>query len=475
MFLNNKRRRDNDRKNRMKFNLENSYAELPKIFYSKVAPTPVENPQLIILNENLANELGLNFSTLLEDERAELFSGNILPKNSAPIAQAYAGHQYGGFVILGDGRAILLGEHLTRDKKRVDIQLKGSGKTPYSRRGDGRAALAPMLREYVISEAMHALGIPTTRSLAVVATGEDVYRENLLPGAILTRVASSHIRVGTFQFAAAMGSKNDVEKLIEYTIARHFPQKENALELLKITIEHQADLIVNWMRVGFIHGVMNSDNMSICGETIDYGPCAFIDEYDPATVFSSIDSRGRYAFANQANVAQWNLARFAETLLPFLSREVAENEIENFRAIYQEKYLAMMRKKLGLFGAEEGDEKLIQDLLDWMQKSRADYTNTFRNLSSLKGDWQKNWRARLAKNNQSFDSSQRLMDENNPAIIPRNHKVEEALQAANEGDFKLFYDLLTALKNPYESSANKKSYQLPPSEFEKVTQTFCGT
>jgi uncharacterized protein YdiU (UPF0061 family) len=475
MFLNNKRRRDNDQKNRMKFNLENSYAELPKIFYSKVAPTPVENPQMIILNENLANELGLNFSTLLEDERAELFSGNILPKNSAPIAQAYAGHQYGGFVILGDGRAILLGEHLTRDKKRVDIQLKGSGKTPYSRRGDGRAALAPMLREYVISEAMHALKIPTTRSLAVVATGEDVYRENLLPGAVLTRVASSHIRVGTFQFAAAMGSKNDVEKLIEYTIARHFPQKKNALELLKITIEHQADLIVNWTRVGFIHGVMNSDNMSICGETIDYGPCAFIDEYDPATVFSSIDSRGRYAFANQANVAQWNLARFAETLLPFLSREVAENEIENFRAIYQEKYLAMMRKKLGLFGVEEGDEKLIQDLLDWMQKSRSDYTNTFRNLSSLKGDWQKNWRARLAKNNQSFDSSQRLMDENNPAIIPRNHKVEEALQSANEGDLKLFYDLLTALKNPYESGANKKSYQLPPSEFEKVTQTFCGT
>ena len=459
----------------MKFNLENSYAELPKIFYSKVSPTPVENPQLIILNENLANELGLNFSTLLEDERAELFSGNILPKNSAPIAQAYAGHQYGGFVILGDGRAILLGEHLTRDKKRVDIQLKGSGKTPYSRRGDGRAALAPMLREYVISEAMHAIGIPTTRSLAVVATGEDVYRENLLPGAILTRVASSHIRVGTFQFAAAIGSKSDVEKLIEYTNARHFPQKKNALELLKITIEHQADLIVNWMRVGFIHGVMNSDNMSICGETIDYGPCAFIDEYDPATVFSSIDSRGRYAFANQANVAQWNLARFAETLLPFLSREVAENEIENFRAIYQEKYLAMMRKKLGLFGVEEGDEKLIQDLLDWMQKSRADYTNTFRNLSSLKGDWQKNWRARLAKNNQSFDSSQRLMDENNPTIIPRNHKVEEALQAANEGDLKLFYDLLTALKNPYESSANKKSYQLPPSESERVTQTFCGT
>ena len=468
-------------KNRMKFNFSNSYAELPKIFYTKVAPTPVENPQLIILNEDLAKELGLNFSALSKDEQAELFSGNILPKNSEPIAQAYAGHQYGGFVILGDGRAILLGEHLTRDQKRVDIQFKGSGQTPYSRRGDGRAALAPMLREYIISEAMHALGIPTTRSLAVVATGEDVYRESLFPGAILTRVASSHIRVGTFQFAAAMGSEDDLKKLIDYTIARHFLQKNNALELLKIVIERQVDLIVNWMRVGFIHGVMNTDNMSIPGETIDYGPCAFIDEFDPEKTFSSIDSRGRYAFANQAPIAQWNLARFAETLLPFLSedhnlaREIAENEITNFRAIYQEKYLTMMRKKLGLFGAEDGDKKLIEELLDWMQKSRADYTNTFRNLSSLNIDWQKNWRARLAKNNQSLASAQQLMDENNPAIIPRNHKVEEALQAASEGDLEVFYNLLVALKNPYQNNVNKKSYQLPPTESERVTQTFCGT
>ncbi|MBU6141305.1 MAG: YdiU family protein [Proteobacteria bacterium] len=457
------------------FNFDNSYSRLAKIFFSQIDPSPVRAPKIVILNEDLLKDLDLKFSALSSEEKAALFSGNILPKNSEPIAQAYAGHQYGGFVILGDGRAILLGEHLTRDKKRADIQLKGSGQTPYSRRGDGRAALAPMLREYLISEAMHALSVPTTRSLAVVATGEDVYRETLLPGAILTRVASSHIRVGTFQFAAAMGSKKDVEDLINYTIARHFPHKNNAQELLKIVIERQADLIVNWLRVGFIHGVMNTDNMSISGETIDYGPCAFIDEYDPATVFSSIDSRGRYAFANQAPIAQWNLARFAETLLPFLSREIAENEIENFRAIFQEKYLAMMRKKLGLFGVEEGDKKLIEDLLDWMQKSRADYTNTFRNLSSVEGDWQKNWRTRLEKNNQSLEASQKLMDENNPAIIPRNHKVEEALQAANDADLEPFHNLLAALKNPYENSANKKSYQLPPTEFQRVTQTFCGT
>lgn len=456
------------------FNFDNSYIGLPEFFFEATKPTPVADPRVIIFNENLANDLELNFSSIPEKQIAEIFSGNLLSKKSANIAQAYAGHQFGNFVILGDGRAILLGEHLTADKKRFDIQLKGCGQTPYSRRGDGRAALAPMLREYLISEAMFALKIPTTRSLAVVATGENIYRENILPGAILTRVASSHIRVGTFQFAAALHGDEAVKKLIDYTINRHFPSAKNAQELLRMVIEKQADLMVNWLRVGFVHGVMNTDNMSICGETIDYGPCAFIDEYDPQKTFSSIDFYGRYAFANQPIIAQWNLARFAESLLPFLSREIAENEIENFRVIYQKKYLAMMRAKLGIIGEDDGDEKLISDLLNWMKKTKADYTNTFLDLKNTDKNWREKWQNRRIKNQSIFESEE-LMKKNNPVVIPRNHKVEEALNDATLGDMKKFNDLLAALKNPYEKSENKLPYQLPSSDAEKVTQTFCGT
>lgn len=456
------------------FNFDNSYTNLPEVFFSKVKPTPVADPRLIILNQDLAENLNLNFFSFSEAQLAEIFSGNSLSKKSQTIAQAYAGHQFGNFVILGDGRAILLGEHLTTDKKRFDIQLKGSGQTAYSRRGDGRAALAPMLREYLISEAMSALKIPTTRSLAVVTTGENVYRETILPGAILTRIASSHIRVGTFQFAAALHGDGAVKKLIDYTINRHFPAAKNAHELLKEVIESQADLIVNWLRVGFVHGVMNTDNMSICGETIDYGPCAFIDEYDPQKTFSSIDFYGRYAFENQPIIAQWNLARFAESLLPFLSREIAENEIDNFRVIYQKKYLAMMRSKLGIIGKEADDEKLISELLLWMKKTKADYTNTFRDLKNVDKNWCEKWQNRRTKN-QSILQSDELMKKTNPVIIPRNHKVEEALNDALLGDMKKFNQLLAALKNPYVESDNKKPYQLPPSDAEKVTQTFCGT
>lgn len=456
------------------FNFDNSYAKLPGTFFSRILPTPVASPRMIIFNEGLAKELALNFLAFSKEEQAEVFSGNILPEGAEPIAQAYVGHQFGNFVILGDGRANLVGEHLTPQKKRFDIQLKGSGQTPYSRRGDGRAALAPMLREYLISEAMNELGIPTTRSLAVVSTGEKVYRETEFPGAILTRIATSHIRVGTFQFAAALHGDEAVEKLINYTITRHFADKKNAAELLRIVCERQADLIVEWLRVGFTHGVMNTDNMSICGETIDYGPCAFLDEYDPQKTFSSIDYYGRYAFANQPIIAQWNLARFAETLLPFLSREEAENEIDNFRLIYQEKYLNMMRRKLGIIGAESGDEKLISDLLNLMHQTKSDYTNSFHNLENFDKNWCEKWQKRRAQN-QTISESNALMQKTNPLIISRNHKVDEALNSAVAGDMEPFNNLLAALKNPYQESDNKKPYQLPPSEAEKITQTFCGT
>ncbi len=455
------------------FNFDNSYKKLPEIFFSRILPTPVNAARIVVFNEELARNLDLNFQAFSHNELAEIFSGNLLEDGAEPIAQAYAGHQYGNFVILGDGRAILLGEHLTADKKRFDIQLKGAGQTPYSRRGDGRAALAPMLREYLISEAMFALNIPTTRSLAVVATGENVYRETELPGAILARIASSHIRVGTFQFLAASGRMDDLEKLINYTIKRHFPAAKNAHDLLKSVISAQVDLIINWLRVGFVHGVMNTDNASICGETIDYGPCAFIDEYDPQKTFSSIDHYGRYAFENQPIIAQWNLARFAETLLPFLSREIAEEEIDNFRVIYQKKYLNMMRSKLGIVGEEAGDEKLISDFLNLMQREKMDYTNTFRELLAGK-IFDQNLHNRRIKN-QSLIESNALMKKTNPVIIPRNHKVEEALQSAVLGDMEKFNNLLNALRNPYQENKDKKPFQSPPLESEKITQTFCGT
>jgi uncharacterized protein YdiU (UPF0061 family) len=369
---------------------DNSYTRLPKLMMSRVKPVKVHSPKLIVLNHKLSKDLGLNFRSLKDEDIASLFAGNILPQGSETISQAYAGHQFGHFTMLGDGRAHVLGEHLTPNNKRFDIQFKGSGRTPYSRGGDGKAVLGPMLREYIISESMHALHISTTRSLAVVTTGEEIMRETSLPGAILTRVASSHIRVGTFQYVAM---KNDIEtlkSLVNYTINRHYPEliKENnqAIELLKVVIDTQINLVVDWMRVGFIHGVMNTDNMSISGETIDYGPCAFMDNYDPRTVFSSIDHQGRYCFINQSLIAHWNISRFAETLIPLIDNNekkaitIGEEIINSFNEKFQSKWLSMMRQKLGLFKEKNNDENLVNNLLSLMHQNNADYTNTFCDL-----------------------------------------------------------------------------------------------
>ena len=476
---------------------ENSYLELPNEFYSECKPEPVKNPKIIIFNRVLADSLGLDFNNISNEDRAEIFSGNILIPGSVPFAEAYAGHQYGHFTMLGDGRAHMLGEHVDPNKHRIDIQLKGSGRTPYSRRGDGRATIGPMLREYIISEAMHALDIPTTRSLAVTKTGEDVWRDKPLPGAILTRIASSHIRVGTFEFAAAKDDTSLTEALLEYSINRHFPElskaPNKALAFLEKVMELQINLITNWMRVGFIHGVMNTDNMAISGETIDYGPCAFMDEYNPDTVFSSIDQNGRYAFDNQAAIAQWNLARLAETLLPLISDDIdaavksATEIINKFPGIFEQKWLTMMRAKLGLFGEQENDKNLISDLLNWMHRNHADYTNTFLYLSDdydstleLYQDknfqeWYLLWQQRLDENNRATEDATKLMKANNPFIIPRNHKVEQALESAIGGDIKAVKDLVTAIQYPYRNREENKIYQEPPAPNERVYQTFCGT
>ena len=479
------------------FNFDNTYIHLPKAFYTELSPVPVRKPEMVIFNAPLATDMGLDFSGISTDVKAALFSGNIMPEGSEPLAQAYAGHQFGHFTMLGDGRAIVWGEHITPSGQRLDIQFKGSGPTPYSRGADGRAVLGPMLREYIISEAMHALNIPTTRSLAVVTNGEKVYRETGLPGAILTRIASSHIRVGTFEYAALQQDKGIIQTLVNYTIDRHYPwikeEHNKTLSLLKAVIEKQADLITHWMRVGFIHGVMNTDNMTLSGETIDYGPCAFMDAYDPRTVFSSIDHMGRYAYANQPDIAQWNLARLAETMLPLLDDEIekaaatTEEAVNGFGALYKDKWLSMMRAKLGLFGARAEDESLITDLLDWMQRAGADYTNTFRHLTEEKPpqgkpyndktfkEWYTRWQAQLAKNTKPLKSSLSLMRANNPAVIPRNQKVEQVLDAATNGDLKPLKDLLTALQEPYKNRPDLKPYQSPPKPEERVYQTFCGT
>jgi uncharacterized protein YdiU (UPF0061 family) len=479
------------------FNFDNTYIHLPEVFYTELLPAPVPKPEMVIFNAPLATDMGLDFSSIGADVQAALFSGNIMPEGSEPLAQAYAGHQYGHFTMLGDGRAIVWGEQITPSGQRLDIQFKGSGPTPYSRGGDGRAALEPMLREYIISEAMHALNIPTTRSLAVVTNGEKVYRETALPGAILTRVASSHIRVGTFQYASLQQDIEIIQTLVNYTIERHYPEiKEDhnkPLSLLKASIEKQAELITHWMRVGFIHGIMNTDNMALSGETMDYGPCAFMDAYDPGTVFSSIDHMGRYAYANQPAIAQWNLARLAETMLPLFDEDtkkatdMAEEAVSGFGAVYKEKSLSMLRAKLGLFGVRAEDENLITDLLDWMQRRDADYTNTFLDLTKEalpKGEpydgetfkeWYTRWQARLAKNMEPLKSSLSLMRANNPAVIPRNHKVEQVLEAATNGDLQPLKDLLAALQEPYKNRSDLKPYQSPPKPEEKVCQTFCGT
>ena len=477
------------------WHFDNSYSKLSKIFKEEIKPTPVHDPKLVILNEELAKNLNLDLSKIDKNDLAKIFSGNSLPKGSNTIAQAYAGHQFGHFTMLGDGRAILLGEHLVNNDKRFDIQFKGSGRTSFSRSGDGRAALGPMLREYIISEAIHSLNIPTTRSLAVVSTGEKVVRENLLKGAILTRVASSHIRVGTFQYLAAKQNINDLNILVDYSIDRHYAEikasKNKAIDLLNLVMEKQCQLIVNWMRVGFIHGVMNTDNMAISGETIDYGPCAFMDTYDPKTVFSSIDKYGRYSYFNQPRIAKWNLARFAECLIPLIDKDeekslkIATEIIDNFQNIYEEKWLNMMRDKLGLFGNDKNDKVLIDDLLNWMEKNKADYTNTFCYLMNIKTnntkiynnkdyiDWSNRWQKRILVNNNSKDKSLNLMKKSNPVVIPRNHKVEEALKAANENNIELMNKLLSILKKPYENQNNIEDFQSPSDN--KEYQTFCGT
>lgn len=479
------------------FNFENTYVDLPEMFFTKKGPSHVKSPSLVKLNNSLAKELGLNIDALQSNEGIEILSGNKIPEGSIPLAQAYAGHQFGHFTLLGDGRALLLGEHITPKGKRIDIQLKGSGRTPYSRGGDGKAALGPMLREYIISEAMNALNIPTTRSLAVTKTGEAVIRETYLKGAILTRVASSHIRVGTFQYARNWGTVEDIKKLADYTLKRHFKEIENEenpyLSLLKEVIKRQAELIAKWQLVGFIHGVMNTDNMIISGETIDYGPCAFMDTYDPETVFSSIDIYGRYAYKNQPNMAVWNLARFAETLLPLLSTDqdeainLAEDALAEFSEIFKNNWISGMRAKLGIFNEEAEDEELIKNLLSIMQKYKADYTNTFRALTidDLNGseifnseefkEWYKMWQERLSRQDESKDLSKKLMKSSNPAVIPRNHRVEEALEAAEKGDYSVMDKLLDVLINPFEYSKDQEEYVKLPKPSSCKYKTYCGT
>ncbi len=479
---------------------DNSYARLPSALWSAVAPVAVAKPGLALLNEVLARDLGLDPGAL-QEVGAEIFSGNRVPEGAEPIAQAYAGHQFGHFTNLGDGRAILLGEQVTPGGARFDVQLKGAGRTPYSRRGDGRAALGPMLREYVMSEAMHALGIPTTRSLAVATTGEEVAREELLPGAVLTRIASSHIRVGTFEYAAALGDRALLQALVDYTLKRHYADsliaENRALALLEGVLERQAKLVAQWAGVGFVHGVMNTDNMALSGETIDYGPCAFLDAYDPATVFSSIDRGGRYAFGNQPSMAHWNLARLAEALVPLLHEDqaksvgIAEEALDRFPERFAYFYAGVLRGKLGLVSEEEGDLDLAKELLAWMTRTGADFTNTFAALTrgveagwwdegavpvgGEFGAWRTKWRARLGRQQAEKTEVMALMRSANPVVIPRNHRVEEALAAVVAGDFAVMQRLLDVLARPYEETEENKAYRTSPEPSTEPYRTFCGT
>ena len=483
-------------KNTINWNFDNSYSRLSNAFKENIKPKGVKNPELVLINQDLAQELNLDFTKIDKHELSALFTGNILPEGSNTIAQAYAGHQFGHFTMLGDGRAVLIGEHLTKSNKRYDVQFKGSGKTAFSRNGDGRAALGPMLREYIISEAMHNLNIPTTRSLAVAKTGEKIIRDTPLQGAILTRIASSHIRVGTFQYVAARDKRDELEIFLNYAVERHYPElvdsKKKALDLLNVLINKQIDLVINWMRVGFVHGVMNTDNMTISGETIDYGPCAFMDTYDPKTVFSSIDKMGRYAYCNQPSITKWNLSRFAECLIPLINRDQdqaiknATKLINTFEKKYEERWMSMMRKKLGLQGTHDKDKFLIVDLLTWMHQNKADYTNTFCYLMDLKEydndvykdndfqNWKKNWQERLKLNKNNPEKNINLMRTVNPLVIPRNNKVEKALEFAEKGDYSFLKKIITILKEPYELSQDKLDYQ-NPGPLQKNYQTFCGT
>jgi serine/tyrosine/threonine adenylyltransferase len=490
----------------VRFPFDNSYARLPARLYTRLDPAPVVAPGLVRVNTGLAESLGLDPEELASPEGVEILAGNRIPDGAVPMALAYAGHQFGHFVPqLGDGRAILLGELVGRDGARHDIQLKGSGRTPYSRDGDGRAALGPVLREYIVSEAMVALGVPTTRALAAVTTGELVRRDTMLPGAILTRVAASHIRIGTFQYVAARGDAEALCMLADHAIARHYPQAAAAEHpyraLLDAVVARQADLIARWMLIGFIHGVMNTDNTSVAGETIDYGPCAFMDAYDPATVFSSIDRSGRYAYGNQPGIAQWNLARFAETLLPLLAADgdqavaVAMESLGSFAPAFQAAYQSGLQRKIGLTVEHEGDFALAQDLLERMAENGADFTLTFRRLcdaaSSPAGDpavrvlfadgsgydaWAVRWRRRLAEETLDPGARSTSMRAVNPAFIPRNHVVEAALDAAvTRQDFAPFEELLEVLSRPYEHRPGYDRYAAPPTPEEHVRQTFCGT
>jgi uncharacterized protein YdiU (UPF0061 family) len=483
-----------------------SYAGLPERFFARVKPVPVAKPRLLRFNHALGAELGLDIGEFDAEALAGTFSGNVIPEGVEPIAMAYAGHQFGHFVPqLGDGRAILLGEALDRAGVRRDIQLKGSGRTPFSRDGDGRAALGPVLREYIVSEAMHALGIPATRALAAIATGEPVFREEALPGAILTRVAASFVRVGTFQYFAARDDVEAVRLLADYVIDRHFPEAKTDpqpyLALLRAVTNAQASLVAGWMHVGFIHGVMNTDNMAVSGETIDFGPCAFLDSYDPAAVFSSIDRQGRYAYGNQPHAALWNLARFAETLLPIIDAgadravELASEALAAFSSRFSELSLAGVRRKLGLSAREDGDAALAEDLLDAMHRNQADFTLTFRRLCDAAegeaGDagvrslfsnpreydeWASRWRGRMARDPLEPRARAEAMRQVNPAFIPRNHRIEQVINAAVEDqDFEPFAELSAVLSQPYRSQEGFESYADPPQPEERVHKTFCGT
>jgi serine/tyrosine/threonine adenylyltransferase len=485
------------------WHLEHTYAALPQMFHATATPTPVREPRLVAFNRPLAATLGLDAEALAGPQGAAIFAGNAVPEGGRPIAQAYAGHQFGHFTALGDGRAILLGEQITPAGERRDIQLKGPGRTPYSTRGDGRAALGPMLREYIVSEAMHALGIPTTRSLAVAATGESVYRETRLDGAVLTRVAASHLRVGTMQWAAAHRDADALRALADYTRARHYPElappdgggdgAELHLALFEAILERQARLIARWQLVGFVHGVMNTDNMALSGETIDYGPCAFMDRYDPATVFSSIDSGGRYAYGNQPAIAHWNLVRLAEAMLPLFDTdgeravERATAVLDRFPALFEQHWLDGMRAKLGLFTPEDADQDLVGDLLDWMHRRSADFTNTFVSLTTglALGDaasadaeaeaWHQRWESRRVRQPQPAAEAEALMRRHNPAFIARNHLVEAALEAATgAGDVSVMARLLDGLLTPYDHDRDLPMFRIAGSS-DRPYRTFCGT
>lgn len=479
------------------FNFDNSYINLPKEFYSHVNLKPVKSPKLVILNNNLASSLGLSLEFLKSPKGISILSGNTKADDGAYISQAYAGHQFGHFTMLGDGRALLIGEQITLSNQRFDIQLKGSGRTPFSRGGDGRAVLGPMLREYIISEAMHGLKIPTTRSLSVISTGEDVYREEIKQGAILTRVASSHIRFGSFEFASYFLDKDKLKQLADYTIKRHFPfisdEQNKYVSLLEEVIKLQASLVAKWQCVGFIHGVLNTDNMSICGETIDYGPCAFMDTYDPKTVFSSIDTEGRYSYQNQVAMVSWNLCRFAETLLPLISDDeekaidIAQNCLAKFTGLAISNIISEMCSKIGIFKPDANDESLLNDLLDMMKKYKEDYTNTFLALTFEDfpqsgmfvtdefSVWYNKYQDRIKSQGKSKAEVFNLMKNSNPAVIPRNHRVEEALSAAENGDFSVMNNLLKALANPFEHSDFQKEYSKPAPKSQCDYKTYCGT